>query len=422
MFVMIASWQDVRRRNGPPSDQETHGVLNWLLSRLGSAECDDVSSVCLDANCDVLAEKHECPPPSPANAIPCITVQAIFALYIVSLRRSHSGTAQYVKNLQGDDGLRAEDYAVMVENPPSDGSDPDEWKKHFEQFGEVAYVTVAKADGPLVWKCLEPRQLTLLLYRDDPVASSKDIVVIDDAPRTRFNPKTRSSSVHSARSFSMATDGDVIIKKSGVNSKQGDEDIDVGDEDAEGGAGDTLERLAPWYTGEHLRTKKSMAQLADELEAERKDGVQDNDNQVRLTSLRDPFTRYRNPYLIYRWMRFELKTALPHYFGTLTKVDRDMVAYRLLRECPKELRDELKELEREKEFPPVRVFVIFESLAARRDCLKKLTSGGILPTYFDPNRSDLPSELKFRGERALVVTEPPAPEQVSNGAEFDRAC
>ena len=52
------------------------------------------------------------------------------ALYIVSLRRSQSGTAQYVKTIQGDSGLRSEDYAVMVENPPEDASDPDEWKKH----------------------------------------------------------------------------------------------------------------------------------------------------------------------------------------------------------------------------------------------------------------------------------------------------
>lgn len=132
MFVMIASWQDIHRRcNGSNSERESRsGMLNWLLSRLSSAECESYSVVCLDEACDMVADKHECPAPSPVNAIPCIAVQAIFALYIVSLRRSQSGTAQYVKTIQGDSGLRSEDYAVMVENPPEDASDPDEWKKH----------------------------------------------------------------------------------------------------------------------------------------------------------------------------------------------------------------------------------------------------------------------------------------------------
>jgi|MDSY01.2.fsa_nt_gb hypothetical protein len=289
-----------------------------------------------------------------------------------------------------------------------------------EQFGDVACVTVAKADGPLVWKCLEPRQLTLLLYRDDPTASGKHMVV-DDV--TRLNPKMRSSSVHAARSFSVVTQDDVIIKKTGVDSgKDGAELVDVGDEDADGELGETIESMAPWYTGEHLRTKKSMAELADELEEKAKKDSEneeesngndaDNSKPVRLTALRDPLTRYRSPYLVYRWARFELKTALPHYFGTLDKADRDMVAHRLFHECPMELRQELRELEQGKVFPPVRIFITFETLAARRECLAALTSGGILPTYFDSNRSDLSVGLKFRGKSALVVTEPPAPEQV----------
>ena len=418
-FVMIISWYDIYRRNGPASSREgSGGLLDWMFSQFSSAVCEDATIVCLDTSCDLTAKKYICPAPSLMNAIPCMTVQAIFTLYIVSLRRSHSGTSQYVKSLQGDNGLRPEDYALVVENPPEDASDPDEWKNYFEQFGEVAAITIAKADGPLVWKCLEPRQLTVLLYRDDPEASAEHIKIAEEAP---VSVRKRSSSVHSARSFSVVTEGDIILKQKKNEACQNIEGFtDIGDSDTEEEPGSTVSTFAPWYTGERLRTRKKMSQLAEELSAEENQkldngNVDGNDQRiegVRLAALMDPFERYKSPYLIFRWLRFELKRSLPHYFGTFSKTDREMILHRLLRECPKELQDEVTELEQGKVFPPVRVFVIFESLAARRECLASLTRGGILTSFFGQHRNELHSRLAFRGEKTIIVTEPPAPEQI----------
>ena len=83
MFVMIASWQDIHRRyNGSNSEREnSSGMLSRLLSRLSSAECESYSVVCLDEACDMVADKHECPAPSPVNAIPCIAVKQCCSLH-----------------------------------------------------------------------------------------------------------------------------------------------------------------------------------------------------------------------------------------------------------------------------------------------------------------------------------------------------
>jgi hypothetical protein len=46
--------------------------------------------------------------------------------------------------------LTAQDYAVCVQNPPISISDPDDYYKHFKQFGDVVFVTIAKNNGPLL--------------------------------------------------------------------------------------------------------------------------------------------------------------------------------------------------------------------------------------------------------------------------------
>jgi hypothetical protein len=43
-----------------------------------------------------------------------------------------------------------QDYSLAVTDPDNDATDPDEWMKFFEQFGEVAAVTVHKNNGDLL--------------------------------------------------------------------------------------------------------------------------------------------------------------------------------------------------------------------------------------------------------------------------------
>jgi len=46
--------------------------------------------------------------------------------------------------------LTAADYSIQVDNPPADAIDPDEWKDYFQQFGDVAFVTVALNNSELL--------------------------------------------------------------------------------------------------------------------------------------------------------------------------------------------------------------------------------------------------------------------------------
>ena len=59
--------------------------------------------------------------------------------------------------------LTTTDYAVIVENPPKDARDPDEWKTFFDQFGQVASVTVALDNEELLRALLHRRILMLML-------------------------------------------------------------------------------------------------------------------------------------------------------------------------------------------------------------------------------------------------------------------
>ncbi|KAI2492655.1 hypothetical protein MHU86_21895 [Fragilaria crotonensis] len=55
--------------------------------------------------------------------------------------------------------LTTTDYAVEVRNPPKDARDPDEWKQFFDQFGQVASITVALDNEELVRALLLRRTL-----------------------------------------------------------------------------------------------------------------------------------------------------------------------------------------------------------------------------------------------------------------------
>eukprot|EP00977_Amphora_coffeiformis_P024377 scaffold15669_cov160-Amphora_coffeaeformis.AAC.1 len=74
--------------------------------------------------------------------------------------------------------LTASDFSIQIDNPPPDATDPTEWKEFFQQFGPVAYVTVALDNAELLKK-LQQRRAALLKakyivsedYQDKPLDS-----------------------------------------------------------------------------------------------------------------------------------------------------------------------------------------------------------------------------------------------------------
>jgi hypothetical protein len=409
--------------------------------------------VCLNEQCSELDNKHICPKPHRAHALSCILVVALYAMLIINLRWTQSKTSDYVKSLEAKNGLNTEDFSIMVENPPVDAVDPDEWERFFSQFGKVAYVSVAKDDGKIVWKVLEARMLMLQLYRDNPAALSDRITVLSDDDhfsRARVHSDDVGKMSRGAQSFSSSvTKDDVVLKRFKQKHGEEAEEVDAGDADADGSADDTLVAMAPWYvrahiviiavtrhlflycyyiviiavsysysdggdryTGGHLCLTTDLITQAKKLETE----AAESSGALKYSTLKNPFAKLRNPYVFWRWMRFEFKQAFPYLSGTLSQQDRDMLSERLFVECPKELKEELKQVDEGKQYNAVRVFVTFETVKGRRECLDAMTAGGRIRAFFDWKRNDIPDSLKFRGDTAgskiLVVTEPPAPEQM----------
>jgi len=56
-----------------------------------------------------------------------------------------------------------QDYSIVVHDPNGKDDDPDKWKDFFEKFGEVAYVTVARANSSFLKALTERRQIECTL-------------------------------------------------------------------------------------------------------------------------------------------------------------------------------------------------------------------------------------------------------------------
>jgi hypothetical protein len=113
LLIMAGSWADVDAREREANREVLQpGFLNWAMSKLGSAECGNNVKVCLNVDCSSVAHRNLCPDPHPVNALSCVAVVAVYALFIVHLRVAHFAAGQHVKNVEGDNGLRTENYAV----------------------------------------------------------------------------------------------------------------------------------------------------------------------------------------------------------------------------------------------------------------------------------------------------------------------
>jgi hypothetical protein len=56
-----------------------------------------------------------------------------------------------------------QDYSVLVQDPDADAKDPDEWRSFFEQFGEIASITVALDNGPLLQALARRRLIKMMV-------------------------------------------------------------------------------------------------------------------------------------------------------------------------------------------------------------------------------------------------------------------
>lgn len=57
----------------------------------------------------------------------------------------------------------ARPYTVKVSSPDRLADDPDRWRRLFEQFGHVSYVTVARGNGALLRAMAERRRVGRML-------------------------------------------------------------------------------------------------------------------------------------------------------------------------------------------------------------------------------------------------------------------
>ena len=91
-----------------------------------------------------------------------------------------------------DAQLTTTDYAVEVVNPPKDARDPEEWKTFFEQFGQVASITVALDNEELITALLLRRGYIIKLEDLQPAGVKVDVTNLASAVETAMasNAKT----------------------------------------------------------------------------------------------------------------------------------------------------------------------------------------------------------------------------------------
>lgn len=108
------------------------------------------------ANGLIFALKNTCAPLRWAQGANHLVVMAFLTISIFAL-----GYHQKRLEKRYDESvLTAADFSIQVDNPPADAINVDEWKDFFEQFGEVAYITVALNNTKLL-KALTQRRILL---------------------------------------------------------------------------------------------------------------------------------------------------------------------------------------------------------------------------------------------------------------------
>jgi hypothetical protein len=121
---------------------------------IGSAVCTDMMIVnATKSGVDVAAPWARCNFTVQQGIFDIACAGAIFlsAVWLNRVRHQYDAALDEAEQT-------AQDYSVEVIDPPDDAVHPDEWMEYFSQFGEVALVTIALDNGPLL------RALTVHAY------------------------------------------------------------------------------------------------------------------------------------------------------------------------------------------------------------------------------------------------------------------
>ena len=124
----------------------------------GSAVCDNYEPVCTADPCTCTytdgdptivgsdcAVRFNCPLRL-EQGYADLVIAAAFLLFNIYMGFKHAKITTKADEAE----QTAQDYAIMVNDPNPDATDPDEWHKFFKQFGHVSYVTVAINNGKLL--------------------------------------------------------------------------------------------------------------------------------------------------------------------------------------------------------------------------------------------------------------------------------
>lgn len=99
---------------------------------------------------------------------------AICVIFIVSILLS-SFIEKEIEEKLDEAILTAQDYSVIVENPPPHADDVNKWYKYFERFGEVQYITLLRRNGDLLDLLVKLHLATIALDSNKEGQESKPI-------------------------------------------------------------------------------------------------------------------------------------------------------------------------------------------------------------------------------------------------------
>jgi len=154
MIQAISFYKSEKYSKGQP---EVKGLLK------GSAVCTEKHWVCVNGNCTETRI---------ANMCHMGEMQAKLDLSMSLFLFVGLGMLAYLQNkvsAELDESVQtAQDYAVVVDDPDRDDTDPDAWQEFFSQFGHVTFVTVAKDNGDLLKLLVEKRAIENELKMESP--------------------------------------------------------------------------------------------------------------------------------------------------------------------------------------------------------------------------------------------------------------
>ena len=128
-----------------------------------SAICEFTMKVCLNWECNEKSRRHLCPVFRFEDGFVDIVSIAILLAYLVLITIAQQHQAESI-----DAGEpTAQDYSIVVRDPPSDAIDPEEWRTYFSTYGHVTYVSIGLDNGDLLLLLAKKRSVLMELHKEE---------------------------------------------------------------------------------------------------------------------------------------------------------------------------------------------------------------------------------------------------------------